>query len=222
MAKTNLTLEIEKALRYYAPKELGGISINIHRGTATAFEVPVECGTNRAGMVDCVRISEYFGDLMTTQVCSFHSWKMDGIRQVKIDCPRGFTDNDHVPMFCDESKCRWNRRGKSGSPKILIQCFEIKVSLSDFKSKHGHNFVGNLNYYIVPNELYPKVKDLIPEGIGVLVYFDGAGEVKKNSCGYSVFPYCGLRRKTDAKYREMSDEDQKWMILNVLKRIRRE
>ena len=51
----------------------------------------------------------------------------------------------------------------------LIKCYEIKVTKSDFRSKHGHNFVGNYNYYAMTKDLYDKVKEDIPKGIGVLV-----------------------------------------------------
>jgi len=49
-----------------------------------------------------------------------------------------------------------------------VYCIEIKVSLSDFKSKNGHNFVGHLNYYAVPFELVDKIVDLVPKNIGIL------------------------------------------------------
>ena len=48
-----------------------------------------------------------------------------------------------------------------------IRCYEIKVTKSDFHSKHGHNFVGNYNYYVMPKSLYEQVKDEIPDDIGV-------------------------------------------------------
>lgn len=175
------------------------------RGRSTAFEVPVECGTNTAGMVDCVRINEYFGDKEHTRVCRCHTWKRDGARRIPINCPKGIADSDKTPELCDNDRCRWNIWKEVGRPKVLIQCFEIKITKSDFKSKNGHNFVGNLNYYVIPAELYEAIKDDVPEGIGIILYNDG-----------------GLRRKRDATFREMTEEDQKWMILNVLKRIRRE
>ena len=205
MAKTDITVDIEKALRYYAPRELGGITINTSRGRSTAFEVPVECGTNTAGMVDCVRISEYFGDKERTRVCRCHTWKRDGIRRMSINCPNGIADSDKTPELCDNDKCTWNLLRELGRPKILVQCFEIKISKADFRSKNGHNFVGNLNYYVVPTEFYNGIKDEVPEGVGVILYKAGS-----------------LRRKQDATFNKMTDEDQKWMILNVLKRIRRE
>lgn len=53
-----------------------------------------------------------------------------------------------------------------------IWCYEIKVSEGDFHSKHGHNFEGHYNYYVMPRALYQKVKDEIPSDIGVLVGTD--------------------------------------------------
>lgn len=50
-----------------------------------------------------------------------------------------------------------------------LVCFEIKVSTSDFHSKAKTTFIGNKNYYVMPLELYEKVKDEIPPGIGVQV-----------------------------------------------------
>ena len=82
---------------------------------------------------------------------------------------------------------------------------EIKVSLSDFFSRHGHNFVGNANYYAVPAELYPQIRSRVPPGIGVLVYYSGPN-------------FFGIRKKIEAEYRELSGEKQKWLILSVAKR----
>lgn len=205
MAKTDMTREIEKALRYYAPRELGGITINTFRGRSTAFEVPVECGTITAGMVDCVRINEYFGDKERVTVCRCHAWKREGIRRIPINCPNGIADSEKTPELCNNTKCRWCIWKEVGRPKVLVQCFEIKVTKADFRSKNGHNFVGNLNYYVIPAELYEGIKDEVPEGVGIILYKTGS-----------------LRRKKDATFKYMTEEDQKWMILNVLKRIRRE
>ena len=51
----------------------------------------------------------------------------------------------------------------------IWKCFEIKISESDFHSKSNNTFIGNYNYYVMPFELYNKVKDEIPNNIGVLV-----------------------------------------------------
>jgi hypothetical protein len=101
-------------------------------------------------MVDCVRINEYFGDIERTRVCRCHTWKRDGVRRIPINCPKGIADSDKTPELCDNDRCRWNIWKEVSRPKVLIQCFEIKITKSDFKSKNGHNFVGNLNYYVIP------------------------------------------------------------------------
>lgn len=50
-----------------------------------------------------------------------------------------------------------------------INCFEIKVSKSDFHSKANLTFIGNYNYYVMPAELYEEVKVEIQTGIGVYI-----------------------------------------------------
>lgn len=48
-----------------------------------------------------------------------------------------------------------------------FKCYEIKVSKADFNSGCHNSFVGNLNYYVMPPELYEQVKDDIPDWVGV-------------------------------------------------------
>ncbi|WP_352416365.1 hypothetical protein [Oscillibacter ruminantium] len=50
-----------------------------------------------------------------------------------------------------------------------FRCYEIKVSVADFHSKAAITFVGDFNYYVLTRELYEKVKDEIPKGIGVYI-----------------------------------------------------
>ncbi|MEJ9149089.1 hypothetical protein P4520_28825, partial [Bacillus thuringiensis] len=50
--------------------------------------------------------------------------------------------------------------------KGIWRCYEIKVSVSDFRSKANKTFCGHYNYYVIPEELYEKVKDEIPSHIG--------------------------------------------------------
>jgi len=51
--------------------------------------------------------------------------------------------------------------------KDIFRCYEVKISKSDFHSKCKNSFVGNYNYYVMPQELYDVVKDEIPKHIGV-------------------------------------------------------
>lgn len=53
--------------------------------------------------------------------------------------------------------------------KGTFRCYEIKVSVSDFRSKAKNSFCGHFNYYVLTQELYEKVKLEIPPHIGVYV-----------------------------------------------------
>lgn len=69
----------------------------------------------------------------------------------------------------DYMRFRPKNNSVSGIEKGDFYCFEIKSCIDDFNSKHGHNFIGDLNYYVMENELYDRIKEKIPYSIGVLV-----------------------------------------------------
>lgn len=55
----------------------------------------------------------------------------------------------------------------SGIEKGDFYCYEVKSSVEDFHSKNGHNFIGDYNYYVMPEEVYEQVKKEIPGYVGV-------------------------------------------------------
>ncbi len=57
----------------------------------------------------------------------------------------------------------------SGIEKGDFSCYEVKSSIEDFRSKNGHNFLGDYNYYVMPADVYEAVKAEIPYGVGVYV-----------------------------------------------------
>lgn len=57
----------------------------------------------------------------------------------------------------------------SGIEKGDFYCYEVKSSVEDFHSKNGHNFIGDYNYYVMPEDVYEKIKNEIPYGVGVFV-----------------------------------------------------
>lgn len=57
----------------------------------------------------------------------------------------------------------------SGIEKGDFYCYEVKSSVEDFHSKNGHNFLGDFNYYVMPQEVYERVKNEIPYKVGVYV-----------------------------------------------------
>jgi len=204
--KTELTREIEQAVKDWRPDRIGDVKVNKFRAQHTALEVPVDCGTTSGGIIDAVRISEYFGDVEYRNICRPAKWRKDGLRPT-ILCPKGKDMTGKLDLYCDEKSCRLNGVSKDGTPKILLTCIEIKVTKADFKSEHGHNFIGNLNFYAVPEELFKEIEPLVPEGIGILVYLHKG-------------VYKGLRTKRRPVFREMTDGDQKWLILSAFKRVR--
>ena len=48
----------------------------------------------------------------------------------------------------------------------LVRCYELKVSREDFKSDAKKTFIGDLNFYVMPTELYGSVRNLIEPGVG--------------------------------------------------------
>lgn len=57
----------------------------------------------------------------------------------------------------------------SGLEHGVFKCFEVKSSVEDFRSEHGHNFIGDYNYYVMLPEVHEKVQDEIDWYTGVLV-----------------------------------------------------
>lgn len=57
----------------------------------------------------------------------------------------------------------------SGIEKGDFFCYEVKSSVDDFRSKNGHNFIGDFNYYVMGKGVFEAVKDLIPYNVGVLI-----------------------------------------------------
>ena len=86
---------------------------------------------------------------------------------------------------------------------ICITCFECKITLQDFKSPNGHNFHGNKNYYVVPKELVAKIKDLVPEDIGIITYYGNGSLRMYKECVYKEID-------KELKIRLLYDALKKW------------
>ena len=57
----------------------------------------------------------------------------------------------------------------SGIEKGDFYCYEIKSSVEDFHSKSGRNFIGDLYYSVMPEDVFQAIKNQIPYHVGVLV-----------------------------------------------------
>lgn len=70
----------------------------------------------------------------------------------------------------------------SGIEKGDFYCYEIKSSIEDFNSKHGHNFIGDYNYYVMPEDVYKTVETKIHHtvvGVYVPDSYGGLKSIKK-------------------------------------------
>lgn len=86
--------------------------------------------------------------------------RLFGCEEVTI----GFYHNGHGDEIVDF--CTMDTHG-------IIRCYEIKVTLSDLKSKAKKSWYGHYNYLFVTSELYGKIyknlSDYIPDYVGVAI-----------------------------------------------------
>lgn len=103
-----------------------------------------------------------------------------GVEEVTINHKFGIVDTLALSVTGNERKGYVN----------TWRCYEIKVSKADFYSKSKVTFIGHLNYYVMPSEVYEEVKDDIPDGIGVLIYNPKAFELRawQYACYVQVVP----------------------------------
>ena len=88
---------------------------------------------------------------------------------------------------------------------MLITCFECKITVADFRSKNGHNFCGNHNYYVVPKEIVEQIKPWVPETIGIIQY-------NKDSETFRTVKPCVFQEVEETlKTRLLYDALKKWV-----------
>lgn len=58
----------------------------------------------------------------------------------------------------------------------LFKCFEVKSCKADFRSKNGHNLIGDKNYYVMPEETFHEVVNELPWYAGA--YIEQGGKLK--------------------------------------------
>lgn len=122
-----------------------------------------------SGIVDVIRFEDYIEK--DNSICARNECKFEG-------------ENTIIEL----SKCKGCVNRKSNYViGILTTCYEVKITVSDFKSKNGHNFHGNDNYYVVPIEIYKKILNLVPEDIGIIVYYSSSQRmIIKKDCKRKV------------------------------------
>lgn len=176
MAETDLTKEIKVAIRHYNP-----LMKSSKRTIRWAEEVFV-----MTGYVDSIRFEDCIANTRGEYYCS------------QAVCKK--PDLKYPNEYCHN--CVYKCNGTVHELGIATTCFEIKISKSDFKSKNGHNFVGNYNYYVIPKELYTEVKDMVSADIGIILYHGHGCLIRKKKC----------------EYKTVAPEDLNWLLYNALKK----
>jgi hypothetical protein len=84
----------------------------------------------------------------------------------------------------------------------IIRCYEIKVTLSDFNSKAKKTFVGDYNYFAVPEELAPKIESKVDRHVGIItVEMSGWHQVKFFRKAKRVDPLVSTERVKEVMFR---------------------
>jgi len=184
-----LTKQIKERVRYFKP------ALNSPMRTIRWAE-EVQTPT---GFVDVIRFEDHICKDLSycSLITPFDNADLKKSKSKHRDCK--------IPgrIFPNEL-CKWcvYKRNRHDLD-ILATCYEIKISVSDFKSDHGHNFNGNRNYYVVPVDIYGKIQSLVPSGIGIIIFYPESGRMT-------------VRR--ECKHREITAEDLSYLLYNALKK----
>ena len=193
--ETNLTKKMKKGLAYFKPD----MPTNM-RTIRFAEEV-----WTPNGIVDFIRFEDYKKNFKThCALIDYNEYDKSYIKTLELMHKDGLgkckIENETFPnKFCEG--CVYKH--KSYELDMLTTCYECKITLADFKSKNGHNFHGNKNYYVIPNTLYDSIKDLVPNDIGIICYYE-----KSNS----------YRIKKESSFKEISYELKTQLLYNAFKK----
>ena len=118
MSKTALTKEIEKALHYWHPTNYGGFRVDSFRDSIEAIEVPVACGSVKAGIVDFVRVQECFVQEEKFGICKLK--EKDAIHNEPR--PDFCTAFGEASKTCSEQVCKHYKTIHNYTIDTLIIC----------------------------------------------------------------------------------------------------
>lgn len=212
MSKTKQTRLIEEKLDNWKPSKLANFKPSYMRTQVGIHECTVTHGDTKSGIVDYVWIADGFTNERSTNKCTLLSninyispqFKCNRHPEEDFNALKCYTELGVVDSVCNNCvmKCRTVERDIAH----YIICFEIKVTVNDFYSKNGHNFVGDLNYYVMLPTVYEVVKDDIPENVGVIV----ANISKEDNVTFKI--------KKDSTLTTITEEDRNWFLQTALSR----
>lgn len=90
----------------------------------------------------------------------------------------------HKEVYYNSERC--DLMGFTNMNELV--CIELKQSVQDFHSNAALTFIGNLNYYAMPYDVYIKVKDEIPKEIGIITL--PRENILKKNCAMVIIKGC--------------------------------
>lgn len=117
---------------------------------------------NRCDMSSRPEITRYLSELLEKYIDPHNDPRIYWAKEVTFDYG---TEN---AVRVDYMRYQPANNSVSGIEKGDFYCYEVKSSVDDFLSKNGHNMIGDLNYYVMPEAVFTKVKDKIQYYVGVL------------------------------------------------------
>lgn len=196
--ETDLTKRMKRGLRGFKP------------------EMPTKMRTIRfaeevwtpSGIVDFIRFEDYKErDYSFCSIIDYHKFDKTWQQTWRNMNPKGTLGECKVEGETYPNKhckgCFWHSR--TYDVGMMITCYECKITVQDFKSKNGHNFHGNKNYYVVPKEILNDITPLVPPDIGIIVYND-------KSQTYRIAKECEFKEvKEELKTKLLYDAFKKWV-----------
>jgi GTPase SAR1 family protein len=178
------------------------------------LEMPTKMRTPRfaeevatpTGIVDVIRFEDYISEDKSFCLCIDY-FKLPEDEQKRISTFISHLGECKLKglSFPNEKcqSCVW--KSHFYNTDILITCYECKISVSDFKSPNGHNFHGHKNYYVVPKNIVKQIESLVPDDIGIIVYYE-------KSETYRIYKECKTRNIDEKlKTRLLYDAFKKWV-----------
>lgn len=108
-------------------------------------------------------ITKKLSKLLENYINPNHDPRIYYAREVTFD----YSTNHAIRV--DYMKFKPVNNSVSGIEKGDFYCYEVKSSLEDFHSANGHNFIGDYNYYVMPEDVFSKIKNEILGYVGVFV-----------------------------------------------------
>lgn len=191
--ETALTKKLKTLTHYFRPR----MSITT-RSIRWADEV-----WTPTGIVDSIRFEDYHvDDECLCRLIDSHRFTERMQLVWGQEYPKGFCFRDGSTDKSWKKCAGCYMKARVGIIGMMITCYEVKISYSDFKSKNGHNFHGNENYYVVPAKLAKKIVEQVPSDIGIIAYHDGGS----------------MRILKPCSWRQVSDETKLSLLYNAFKK----